>query len=506
MRSTWTAIVAVVALAAAGCTTLVQVSAPEGPQVGGHSWPQFGQGGPVVSGDARWSVYVAPRSTTSNISEVYRRDNANGTTTRISHSADHHPVGGTMPAISRDGRYVLFKTAAALVSSDTNLDPAHALTGEDWYVADTTTGSFDLVSIDDAGHQVRPGGPDHFVDTAFVDASGRYVAFEMDHFTSTTPDNRVYLRDRMTGVTHLVGHGFVEVAGLSGDGLHVGIDDFQGCTPGSPCTPAIGVHVVDWQAGGTYHIGCGASGPTPMSDQGLYVAVAQSNVTGCERGVARYNRLATGPPTMFARVAPVVGSTALFFSRVVMSPDALTAAFTTDVALDPADTNGLEDVYVSDLGQGWFGAASRTAFGVFADGGSQLPSLSADGRYVQFDTQATNLVPGGASQTVLTPAARPDEVQVVPRRSDPPKVAPGGSVTFFLGGRNIAADAIPIVSGSGVSVRREAGSGVDFLNLTITVAPDAAPGLRSITVVNPGRYGVASGTCVGCLDVGAPPG
>jgi Tol biopolymer transport system component len=58
------------------------------------------------------------------------------------------------------------------------------------------------------------------------------------------------------------------------------------------------------------------------------------------------------------------------------------------------DTNGVADVFVRDLKTGTTERVSVSSLGVQADGPSVDPFISADGRYVQYTSHATNLVPG----------------------------------------------------------------------------------------------------------------
>ena len=66
---------------------------------------------------------------------------------------------------------------------------------------------------------------------------------------------------------------------------------------------------------------------------------------------------------------------------------------------DPSnDTNGADDVFVLDRTEGTIVLASRDPVsGLQANGASGHPSLSDDGRFVAFETEATNLVPGDAN-------------------------------------------------------------------------------------------------------------
>jgi Tol biopolymer transport system component len=58
------------------------------------------------------------------------------------------------------------------------------------------------------------------------------------------------------------------------------------------------------------------------------------------------------------------------------------------------DTNGVSDVFVHDRKTGQPTRASTASDGTQGNGGSQNPSLSFDGRYVVFWSGATNLIDG----------------------------------------------------------------------------------------------------------------
>ncbi|WP_257385958.1 Ig-like domain repeat protein [Tahibacter caeni] len=58
------------------------------------------------------------------------------------------------------------------------------------------------------------------------------------------------------------------------------------------------------------------------------------------------------------------------------------------------DTNGVEDVFVRDQLNGALRRVSLTAAGVQGNATSRLPSISADGRYVSFESQASNFFAG----------------------------------------------------------------------------------------------------------------
>ncbi|MFH8406562.1 TolB family protein [Streptomyces sp. NPDC018019] len=84
-----------------------------------------------------------------------------------------------------------------------------------------------------------------------------------------------------------------------------------------------------------------------------------------------------------------------FSGAPALSANGRFVAFTSEATnLGPSDTNGHQDVYVKDLRTGKVGLASVGSTGTPGDGLSGSPGISADGRYVAFYSSATNLVPG----------------------------------------------------------------------------------------------------------------
>ncbi|MCE9595850.1 MAG: hypothetical protein K8S98_16805 [Planctomycetes bacterium] len=82
----------------------------------------------------------------------------------------------------------------------------------------------------------------------------------------------------------------------------------------------------------------------------------------------------------------------------VASSDARIVAFASFAAnLVPSDTNGVSDVFVHDRQTGVTTRVSVDGSGTEANGASYAPSISADGRYVAFESFASNLVAGDAN-------------------------------------------------------------------------------------------------------------
>ena len=81
-------------------------------------------------------------------------------------------------------------------------------------------------------------------------------------------------------------------------------------------------------------------------------------------------------------------------SYPAMSPDGRWVAFQTRSALVPEDVNGLWDIYAFDRQTGTLHAVSTpTGGGVFGNANSYFPSISADGRYVVYESGSDNLAP-----------------------------------------------------------------------------------------------------------------
>jgi Tol biopolymer transport system component len=94
-----------------------------------------------------------------------------------------------------------------------------------------------------------------------------------------------------------------------------------------------------------------------------------------------------------------------------ISADGRFVAFASQATnLVAGDTNGESDVFVRDLQTGALERISVAAAGEPADGPSEGPALSADGRYVAFASTSSNLIPGenGAGATKVWDVYRRD--------------------------------------------------------------------------------------------------
>jgi Tol biopolymer transport system component len=117
-------------------------------------------------------------------SQVYVRDIAAGQTKLVSTNATGAAIGGTLPGISGDGRFVVFRSTGSLTSS--------AQSSAQIYVVDIFTGSPAMVSTDANGLSGNDAS-----DTPAISGDGRTIAFaslatNLDG-TQTNGASQVYL-------------------------------------------------------------------------------------------------------------------------------------------------------------------------------------------------------------------------------------------------------------------------------------------------------------------------
>jgi len=311
-----------------GTTTRVSVSS-SGAQGDNDSFD------PSISDDGR---YVAFWSAASNLvagdtytclfneyeascPDVFVHDRQAGTTSRVSVDSAGAQADGisVYPAISGDGRYVTFSSAATnLVAGDTNtcLDYQTPGTCPDVFVHDRQAGTTEIVSV---GADAAPGnGLSAF---SVLSGDGRYVAFRSDASNFVAGDTLgftdVFVRDRQAGTTERVSVSSSEAQAndktsfeapaiaISRDGRYVTFfsaasnlvpNDTNTCYE-SPPGHCVDVFLRDRQAGTTERISVSgldtqaneASYQSAVSDDGAYVvfdSYAASLVAGDTNGAS----------------------------------------------------------------------------------------------------------------------------------------------------------------------------------------------------------------------------
>ena len=260
---------------------------------------------PRLSGDGRWLVYQTTLSEAgaSGQASIVLRDRSTGAARVLDTGLDGQRADGSSsaPAISEDGRHVVFVSYATNLISGTDQNGSSA----DIYAFDQVAGTLSRVSIDHAGLQARDGGSV----TPTVSGDGRYVAF-------------------------------ASVANL--DGREVSTRIVNGTR-----RPASSIYLRDRHRGTTTRVPALAAG----------------------------GRAPEGASWMPA-----------------ISADGRFIAFVSDASLTPDDRNRSSDIFVADVHDGSLTLVSRAAGGGSANGSSGNPAISADGRLVVFQSNASDIL------------------------------------------------------------------------------------------------------------------
>ena len=204
-------------------------------------------------------------------------------------------------------------------------------------------------------------------EAAFVSADGRHVAFVWLTFDAeaggTGGRSEVYLRDMMTGKTTLVSKAW---SGALADGN---------------------------------------SGTPVLSTDGRYIAFESqaSNLTPGDRNgqpdIFVYDRH-TDRMTLVSVASDGRQGIADSFDPWISGNGRYVVFASNATNLVEADTNHQMNVFLHDRKTGRTGRVSKAWNGAEPDGGSYSPSINADGRYIAFQSHASNLAPGDTNAKV----------------------------------------------------------------------------------------------------------
>jgi hypothetical protein len=399
-----------------------------------------------ISANGRYVAFVSDATNlTANdnntASDVFVRDRLTGQTILVSVNATATGTANQFsnaPTITRDGRFVVFVSAA----SNLVTDDAALLIHQDVYIRDLQLGTTKLVSRNFAGTARGNGGSSSF-DPLGISDDGRYVVFSSSATDLTAlPDNNsqqdVFVRDLQTNTTKLVsvnkdgtgpGENVSSVGVITPDGRFVAfMSEARDLT--AIDTRFRQVFIRDLQTNTTKLVtpnfsGTGASsgGTDPgfeqnlaISADGRFIAFISSsdnlvpNDTGSTRDVfVRDTQLET---TFLVSVTkdgqpPTTGNS----GRFAMTPDGRYVTFVSGCdTLVNNDSNQQQDVFLRDLqtntttlisvNQNGVAGGNGEADGFFVSS-SVRTSVSDDGRYVSFGSSAANLTTTPDTNTSL---------------------------------------------------------------------------------------------------------
>ncbi len=441
---------------------------------------------------------------TNGVGDVFRKELQTGAVVRCSTDSAGAQANdySQSPSISPNGRYVAFESKAAnLVSGDTN-------GAIDVFRKDLQTGAVVRCSTDSAGAQ---GNGDSFYSS--ISADGRYVAFESNAANLVSGDTNgasdIFRKDLSTGQivrcstdsAGAQGNGNSNIPSISADGRYVAFYSEATNLVSGDTNGALDVFRKDLQTDAIVRCstdsagaqGNGGSDSPSISADGGYVAFfseATNLVSGDTNGATDIFRkdLKTGAIVRCSTDSAGAQSNGSSYHPSISSNGRYVAFESNAANLVSGDNNGTYDVFRKDLQAGAIERCSADSAGAQSNGSSYRPSISSEGRYVAFDSDATNLASGDTNGTLdvfrkelALPA--PAMTSIVPENAS--------QFAFFL---NVE------ISGSGfqpaATARLEKGTSsiLDIYNLNITDTNitgtvslfGAEPGVYDVVVVNPG--------------------
>jgi Tol biopolymer transport system component len=373
----------------------------------------------AISADGRFVAFSSGASNmvsgdTNGFFDVFVRDRLNGTTecASVTPAGVTGNFGSDVPAISSDGRFVLFFSAASnLVPGDTN---AHY----DTFVRDRQTGTTELVSVSTNGAQ-----GDQSSASGSISADGRFAAFDSDATNLVAGDTNghtdVFVRDRQNGTTECISFSSSGVLGnlassgpsISADGRFVAFQSLADNLVAGDTNGHADVFVRDRQSGTTERVSVDSAGAQSIGDcssasisaDGRFVAflsAASNLVPGDTNGTSDvfiHDRQTgtTERVSVATGGAQANGSSSYSFPTSPLSADGRFVAFFSMASnLVAGDTNGYADVFLRDRQSGTTERVSLGTAGVQGNQFSSYPSITPDGRFVSFYSSASNLVAG----------------------------------------------------------------------------------------------------------------
>ena len=312
-----------------------------------------------ISGDGRYVAFSSwadelVAGDTNGRCDVFRHDRLTRQTIRVSVSSSGQQGNGSSgnsakPIISQDGRYVLFLSQA---TNFTIVDRNHSY---DAFLHDCATGETTAVALLSTGSL-----PDGGCRAVNMSADGRYIVYATESMIFpgiTSGISQVYLRDRQTGQVSLVSSSSTGTKGNSSsnncsvslDGRYIAFDSAATNLVANDTNNRTDIFIKDRQTGAVVCASVAGSGAFG-NNSSMYPEISQDGSHVAYRSSA---------------------------SNLVAN-----------------DSNMSNDVFVYDRIGATLTCASVTPEGFTGDSWSDLPEISATGRYIAFMSDAWDLVPG----------------------------------------------------------------------------------------------------------------
>ncbi|HVZ93596.1 MAG TPA: hypothetical protein VG797_03715 [Phycisphaerales bacterium] len=390
---------------AASAQSTSRVSIPTG---GAGQGSSESRGVSAISPDGRFVVFPSlaglAAGDNNNAWDIYLHDRQTVETWRISMGMGGAPTNGSSvdPAMSADGRFIVYESAANnIVPNDTNND-------SDIFLYDRQTGQTSRIN--------GPQGvePNNDSGNPAISPDGRWIAFESTA-TNLVPNDTnsnvdVFMYDRQSGeVSRLnvatdgtqAAGGSTLVPSMSDDGRYVAFVSFAANLVAGDTNNASDIFVRDRVAGQTTRVSVSASGVQGNSDcsrpvmsgDGHWVAFDTTSSTLVPNDTNARADVFVRDLQANTIWSPTQGGNGHSTAPSISADKRFIAFQSSATNYFPADSNGQSDVFVFDDVTGDTVCISRASATVYGNKASELPKISADGRWVVFSSLADNLVP-----------------------------------------------------------------------------------------------------------------
>ena len=358
--------------------------------------------------------------------DIYIHDRYQGTTKRLSVDFDNDKSDkndntdgeNTNPAVSKDGKYVVFESTA------TDLIPGGNNT-KDIYRVNTETGQVELVSVDIHGEPANGASSN-----PQITWDGRYVVFESDASDLVADDKNqksdIFVRDMETGETQRVSLAPHWQESKFGGGSHNpsisawgqwvvfssdatdlidGLDGDDKAANGFDTNKQRDVFYFDRHSGEMKMMsvtpdgkpGDGVSDRPDISGDGQYVAFDSKakNLVASDVNKAVSDIFVRGVHGSNTQLVSTDSNgkqkTAGDSIAPSISENGSKVAFESKATLTPTPVAGVSHIYVKDRNSGEVLRASVDSAATPGNDDSSNANISADGRFTAFDSTATNL-------------------------------------------------------------------------------------------------------------------
>lgn len=348
-------------------------------QQGGGDVPTIPERVVSVSGDGRYVAFTsrAPNLVPGDLNgdnDVFRRDMVSRTTELVSANRFGSGTGNSasgFPSISYDGRYVAFSSTAS------NLHVDDGDTASDVYVRDMDTGEMILVSRASGPLGVKGSGASGFPS---ISGDGRFVAFESvaanldglpvggdDDDAESDIYRRQVVDPSLQFLTTLVSRQSVGIGGVKGND-----------TSDRPRISSDGRFVVFQSIANNLVSNVADGGPDTNGQQDIFLRDVDTQNT------RRVSISLTGAEAINGGSdSPSVSDDGRYIAYRSLAGN-----------LHPDDDGGQNDIFLFDAQTGLVIICSQHTFGTQAGNSCSFPVVTGDGRYIVFESGATSLVNG----------------------------------------------------------------------------------------------------------------